>query len=66
MLVEFPIPDSARQDLDFEAPSHRADDYGFGYHAVVFDFDGDGDEEVVIFDRRRAWFYELSQRPHRG
>jgi hypothetical protein len=40
----------------------RPDDYGYGFYVRVNDFDGDGHDEVLINDRRFAWYYTTSRR----
>ena len=40
----------------------RPDDYGYGFYARVADFDGDGQPEVLISDRRFRWLYEIVNR----
>ena len=54
--IEFPYRQNAAQDWG-EVPG-RPDDYGYGYYARVADFDGDGQPEVLINDRRFAWIYD--------
>ncbi|MBN1347661.1 MAG: hypothetical protein JXQ73_33550 [Phycisphaerae bacterium] len=56
--AEFPYTPNIAQDWG-EVPG-RPDDYGYGYYARVADFDGDGAPEVLLNDRRFAWFYEAS------
>lgn len=36
----------------------RPDDYGYGFHASVFDFDTDGRQEVIIYNRNFAWIFK--------
>ncbi len=55
--VDFPPPPNSAQDWG-NVPG-RPDDYGYGYYVRVADFDGDGQDEVMINDRRFAWFYEI-------
>jgi len=55
--LEFPYSPDAAQDWG-EVPG-RPDDYGYGYYARVADFDGDKKLEILINDRRFAWFYEI-------
>ncbi len=57
--LELPHTPNAAQDWG-EVPG-RPDDYGYGYYARVADFDGDGRVEVLINDRRFAWFYEIEK-----
>ncbi len=49
-----PPPNSAQ---DWGKVPGRPDDYGYGYYVRPTDFDGDGRPEVMISDRRFAWFY---------
>ncbi len=58
--LEFPYTPNVAQDWG-EVPG-RPDDYGYGFYARTGDFDGDGDAEVLINDRRYAWFYEIDRR----
>ena len=60
--LEFPYTEHAAQDWG-EVPG-RPDDYGYGYYARVADLDGDGEPEVLINDRRYAWFYEVVREAH--
>jgi len=39
----------------------RRDEWGFGYGAFAYDVDGDGCEEVVIYDRYDLWVYKLER-----
>lgn len=57
--AEFPHTPNIAQDWG-EVPG-RPDDYGYGYYARAADFDGDGALEVLINDRRFAWFYEIQR-----
>ncbi len=57
--AEFAPPPNSAQD--WSAVPARPDDYGYGFYARVADFDGDGDDEVLLNDRRYAWFYEIGQ-----
>ncbi|MCH2375047.1 MAG: PQQ-binding-like beta-propeller repeat protein [Planctomycetes bacterium] len=57
-VAEFSHTPNAAQDWG-EVPG-RPDDYGYGYYARIEDFDADGDIEVLLNDRRFAWFYEIS------
>ncbi|MBN2294311.1 MAG: hypothetical protein JXM70_17920 [Pirellulales bacterium] len=54
--AEFPHTPNSKQDWG-KVPG-RPDDYGYGYYVRVADFDGDGENEVLINDRRFAWIYE--------
>lgn len=54
--LEFPHTPNTKQDWG-EVPG-RPDDYGYGFYTRAADFDGDGAQEVMISDRRFAWFYE--------
>ena len=54
--LEFPHTPNIAQDWG-EVPG-RPDDYGYGFYARAADFDGDGEREVLISDRRYAWLYE--------
>ena len=56
---EFPYTENMRQDWG-EVPG-RPDDFGYGFYARVADFDGDGELEVLISDRRFRWLYEMRQ-----
>ena len=40
-------------------PRHRPDDYGMSFDCVVYDFDQNGTEEVIIHDRRFAWLFQV-------
>ncbi len=52
---EFPYTQNMAQDWG-EVPG-RPDDYGYGFYVRIGDFSGDGKEEIMINDRRFAWFY---------
>jgi hypothetical protein len=55
--LEFAYTPNMAQDWG-EVPG-RPDDYGYGFYVRVNDFDGDGNDEVLINDRRFAWFYRV-------
>ena len=55
----FPYTANARKP-SMPLPDHRADDYGMSFNCVVYDFDQDGTEEVLIHDRRYAWLYRIN------
>ena len=55
--LDFPYTANIAQDWG-EIPG-RPDDFGYGYFARVADFDGDGQREVMLNDRRFVWFYEF-------
>ena len=55
----FPAPKNSAQDWG-KVPG-RPDDYGYGYYVRAADFDGDGQVEVMISDRRFAWFYKACE-----
>lgn len=55
--LDFPYTPNSTQD--WGAVPGRPDDYGYGFYARAADFDGDGVNEVMINDRRFAWFYEV-------
>ncbi len=57
--LEFPHTPNIDQDWG-EVPG-RPDDYGYGFFARAADFDGDGELEVLISDRRYAWLYETER-----
>jgi hypothetical protein len=54
-----PCPPHAAQ-AEHPIPRHRPDDYGYGFRTVVADLDGDGEEELLVHDRRYAWIFECS------
>jgi hypothetical protein len=54
---EFPHTENTAQDWG-EVPG-RPDDFGYGFYARVADFDADGEDEVMLNDRRFAWLYEM-------
>jgi hypothetical protein len=65
-VIDLPWAAEARQSDTFELPAHpetltspplRADDWGYGYHCLVHDINGDGREELLIYDRRYCWVY---------
>ena len=55
--LQIPYTKNAAQDWG-EVPG-RPDDYGYGFYARVADFDGDGQDELLVNDRRFAWYYEI-------
>jgi hypothetical protein len=57
LALDFPHTPNAAQDWG-DVPG-RPDDYGYGFYVRVNDFNGDGKDEVMINDRRFAWFYRV-------
>ncbi|MCL4692242.1 MAG: hypothetical protein KJ060_07005 [Candidatus Hydrogenedentes bacterium] len=55
--LDFPHTPNVAQDWG-EVPG-RPDDYGYGFYVRIQDFNGDGEDDVMISDRRFAWFYRL-------
>lgn len=51
-----PPANSAQPDRELP-PRGRADDFGYGYATRVMDWDGDGQAEVLIYDRRYLWVF---------
>ena len=57
---ELPTPAAMRgagAGNEFPFEIGRADDFGFGFAAKAVDLDGDGSEEVAIYDRRFLWWF---------
>jgi hypothetical protein len=40
-------------------PKHRPDDYGYSYNVDLADVNGDGVDEVIIYDRTHVWTYQI-------
>lgn len=56
--MEFSIPcpkNAVQKPVNF--PGFYPDRYGFGYRTRVADIDGDGIEEIIVYDRKRAWIF---------
>ena len=53
------IPHTRNVAQDWGDVPGRPDDYGYGFYARVADFDGDGRQELLVNDRRFAWYYEI-------
>ena len=56
-VLDFPYTHNSAQDWG-EVPG-RPDDYGYGYYARIAQLDRDGEPEVLLNDRRFAWFYDI-------
>ncbi|MCX7886680.1 MAG: hypothetical protein N3B01_05400 [Verrucomicrobiae bacterium] len=57
ITLEFEVPPNSRQP-EHELPARaRADDLGYGFATQVVDWDGDGTNDAVIYDRRYLWVY---------
>ena len=54
-VVKYQFPANARKRST--SSYRRINDIGLSYEAVACDLDRDGDDEVVIYDRRFAWIY---------
>jgi hypothetical protein len=55
--LEFVFPPQAAQP-EFPLPKGaRSDDMGFGFAVQAVDIDGDGRQEILIYDRRTLWVY---------
>jgi hypothetical protein len=57
ITLEFPPPPNSRQPERELPPKARADDLGYGFATKIVDWDGDGVNEAVIYDRRYLWVY---------
>ena len=55
-VMEFPFREDFKQPRQ-RIRGFRAYDYGIGYGAMVLDLDGDGRDEVLIYDRRKILVY---------
>ncbi len=71
-VVDFSWPSEARQPDIFNLPGFpeigpeppvRPDDWGYGYHCLVHDINDDGRDEVLIYDRRFCWVYQIDSEP---
>jgi len=61
ITLEFEPPPNSRQP-EFELlPRARADDLGYGFATKIVDWDGDGVNEAVIYDRRYLWVYHAAE-----
>ncbi|MBM3861298.1 MAG: hypothetical protein FJ395_16850 [Verrucomicrobia bacterium] len=57
ITLEFEPPPNSRQP-EHELPARaRADDLGYGFATKIVDWDGDGVNDAVIYDRRYLWVY---------
>jgi hypothetical protein len=54
-----PCPPNAVQP-EHDVPGWH-DDYGFGFRTWCADLDGDGEEEVLVHDRRYAWLFKRAR-----
>ncbi len=70
-VVEFPWPSEAKQPDTFilsgvsdpvSKPPSRANDWGYGYNCLVHDINGDGREEVLVYDRHFCWAYTVDHK----
>lgn len=52
-------PTARKPTAELPAVRTRMDCFGYGFDIVSVDLDGDGEEEVVIYDRRSAWIYRM-------
>ncbi len=57
-FAEFPHTKNINQNWG-DVPSHRPDDYGYGFYVRVEPRSGKAGQRVLINDRRFAWMYEL-------
>lgn len=57
IALEFAPPPNSRQPEQELPPKARADDLGYGFATKILDWDGDGVNEAVIYDRRYLWVY---------
>ncbi|MGA2463614.1 MAG: hypothetical protein ABSH06_04595 [Thermodesulfobacteriota bacterium] len=61
LCVTFRCTESTKEDIRKSIPkNHRPDDFGYGYRCLVLDLDLDSKEEVIIYNRNRAWIYKLT------
>ncbi len=60
ITLEFAAPANSRQPERELPPRARADDLGYGFATKIVDWDGDGQREAVIYDRRWLWVYRAA------
>jgi len=61
ITLEFAPPPNSRQP-EYELPARaRADDLGYGFATKILDWDGDGINDAVIYDRRYLWVYRPTE-----
>lgn len=61
ITLEFAPPPNSRQPERELPPRARADDLGYGFAVKMVDWDGDGRNEAVIYDRRFLWVYRAAE-----
>ncbi len=61
ITLEFEPPPNSRQPERELPPGARADDLGYGFATKIVDWDGDGVNEAVIYDRRYLWVYRAEE-----
>ncbi|MBT3382011.1 MAG: hypothetical protein HN742_26210 [Lentisphaerae bacterium] len=59
LAVTFVPPAASRQPEMEIHPQARADDMGYGFATKIVDWNGDGNPEAVIYDRRYLWSFPL-------
>jgi len=57
LCLRFPHTGEILKPACANLPNHRPDDFGLSFSCAAYDIDRDGNEEMVIFDRRYAWIY---------
>jgi hypothetical protein len=60
ITLEFEAPPHSRQPERELPPRARADDLGYGFATKIVDWDGDGANEAVIYDRRFLWVFRAA------
>ncbi|HPM79861.1 MAG TPA: hypothetical protein PLF81_04150 [Candidatus Anammoximicrobium sp.] len=61
IALEFEPPPNSRQPEREIPPGARGDDLGYGFATKIVDWDGDGANEAVIYDRRYLWVYRTAE-----